>query len=1077
MYIADKNNHVIRKVDTSGIITTVAGTGDDGYSGDNGQATEARLDWPNAVAFDTSGNMYIADWQNNAIRKVGSSPLAEALGLVGLGEYYVLETDNTAHIFSSAGYHLSTVDMHTGKTLTTFNYDDDNRLTSIVDRFGNTITIDRDENGNPTAITAPFGQKTELTIDGDGNLTDILFEDGSSYGFGYTSDGLMTDMIDPRGLTSTHAFDENGRVISTTDQENGTWTFERATSDDGSALSTVTSGENNATTHLDTDVSDDSYKSVTTYPSGDTRTYVLENNNLDESVESCGVTTKTTFTIDGKSDQQIPKTITTAMPSGLTNAVTLSKTYQEDDDGLTQTATTTIDQNGATISMETNFLTGTTTVTSPESRTATSIFDIDTLLATESQISGLNAIQYNYDDYGRLTTATSGSRTFSYSYNSRGNLESAVDPIGRTTTYSYDLMDRVTHIENPDYSVIEFQYDEKGNMTVLTTPVPANNTFEYNGVNKVSRMISPLNSITAYSYDKERKLTNISLPSGKNITNTYLHGRLSQTVTDEWTTDYTYGCMDLLSSIARGSEALSYGYDGTLLTSVNQSGTLNQDISFGYNDDFRMASINYSDSTETLSYDKDGLLASSGMFTISRNAGNGLPESVSGGTLSLTRSFNDFGEVDAYDLSISGNNIYSLGLTRNDNGTITHKTETIGGDTTDIDYTYDDRGQLLTVTTDNTLVEEYRYDTNGNRTYEMNSLRGIEGRTLSYSVEDHILTAGTVQYTFDADDRLATKSEGADTTSYTYSSTGELMQVSLASGTAVTYTNDSLGRRIAKSVNGIVKEKYLWSGLTTLLAVYDGSGNLYQRFIYADGRMPYAMEMGGSTYYLSYNQIGSLRLVTNSTGNTVKRIDYDTFGNVINDSDESFTVPFGFAGGLHDRDTALVRFGYRDYMPEIGKWTAKDPISFAGGDTNLYGYVQNDPINFVDPEGLWSVTIDGYYVKGGGVVFGRDPNGTFFMSLRAGYGIGGGIGYDPNGTSPDPCNSDSNISSLGVFAEGNLSVGPVYGGGNINGGITFKESGEITPYANESLPYGITPKFKPLIRGSLSAGIEYTHYF
>jgi RHS repeat-associated protein len=80
----------------------------------------------------------------------------------------------------------------------------------------------------------------------------------------------------------------------------------------------------------------------------------------------------------------------------------------------------------------------------------------------------------------------------------------------------------------------------------------------------------------------------------------------------------------------------------------------------------------------------------------------------------------------------------------------------------------------------------------------------------------------------------------------------------------------------------------------------------------------------------------------------------DSFGNIISDSNPTFAVPFGFAGGLHDPDTKLVRFGYRDYMPEIGKWTAKDPILFAGGDSNLYGYVQNDPVNLTDPEGLAS---------------------------------------------------------------------------------------------------------------------------
>jgi len=56
-------------------------------------------------------------------------------------------------------------------------------------------------------------------------------------------------------------------------------------------------------------------------------------------------------------------------------------------------------------------------------------------------------------------------------------------------------------------------------------------------------------------------------------------------------------------------------------------------------------------------------------------------------------------------------------------------------------------------------------------------------------------------------------------------------------------------------------------------------------------------------------------------------------------------------GGLHDPATQLVRFGARDYDPETGRWTSKDPILFESGDTNLYGYVLQDPINFVDPSG------------------------------------------------------------------------------------------------------------------------------
>ncbi|MDR2033224.1 MAG: RHS repeat-associated core domain-containing protein, partial [Helicobacteraceae bacterium] len=63
----------------------------------------------------------------------------------------------------------------------------------------------------------------------------------------------------------------------------------------------------------------------------------------------------------------------------------------------------------------------------------------------------------------------------------------------------------------------------------------------------------------------------------------------------------------------------------------------------------------------------------------------------------------------------------------------------------------------------------------------------------------------------------------------------------------------------------------------------------------------------------------------------------------------------GFAGGLYDKDTNLIRFGYRDYDPFTGRWTAKDPIDFNGGSSNLYGYVGNDPINYVDPTGEFSI--------------------------------------------------------------------------------------------------------------------------
>ncbi len=70
IYIADTDNHVVRRVDASGTITTIAGTGDRGYSGDGGPATEAALSEPRAVAVDSVGNVYIADSANGIVRRV-----------------------------------------------------------------------------------------------------------------------------------------------------------------------------------------------------------------------------------------------------------------------------------------------------------------------------------------------------------------------------------------------------------------------------------------------------------------------------------------------------------------------------------------------------------------------------------------------------------------------------------------------------------------------------------------------------------------------------------------------------------------------------------------------------------------------------------------------------------------------------------------------------------------------------------------------------------------------------------------------------------------------------------------------
>jgi len=902
LYIVDKGNDRVRKVNPSGIITTVAGQGALGYSSDGVPIDQVQFMQPYDVAVDDSGKLYAVYTSNHSVAKIG--PLVPYVYLKKIEGKVFTEVNGLGHLVNPriAG-HLKTVDLDTGALIYEFTYDEYKNLISITDRFGNQTTIGRDGNHVPTSITSPDGLTTQLTIDADNHLTLITYPDCGFYSFEYTPDGLMTAKIEPEGNRFDHTFNAIGKLTDATDEEGGHWQFNRTAYANGDIPSEVLTGEGNLTSYLDHTDFTGVYTSTITDSTGAVTEYVESKLTVNKSLP-CGMELKFKYDIDPEYKFKYIKKVTESTPSILEKITINDKTYQDTDaDDIPDLITKTVAVNNKTTTFMNNIPQSRKTITSPEGRTVTMLYDPSTLLTESMNIPGLFDTTYGYDARGRLTSVATNTRGTDLAYNAQGFLESVTDPENHTTTYSYDAVGRVTGINRPDTTSIGFAYDNNGNMTVLTNPSVINHDFGYNNVNLNSSYTTPISGNYSYVYDKDRRLKQTNFPSGNQIYNIYDTTRLSQIQTPEGNIDFTYLCGTKVGSITKGTESIIYGYDGKLVTSETLNGTLNQVLGFTYNDDFNPTSLTYAGVTESYAYDNDGLLTGAGSFAISRNAGNGLPETVAGGTLSLSRSFNGYGEVTSEDYTVSGLGLNAWNLTRNNNGRITNKSETVGGTSSDYIYTYDSIGRLLTVTKDSTLVEEYQYDVNGTRIYEMNSLRGIAGRNFSYDNEDHLLTAGSVIYSYNLDGFLTAKTDGSDVTTYDYSSRGELLSATLSDGRIIEYIHDPLGRRIAKKVNGTITEKYLWQGLTRLLAVYDGSDNLSMRFEHADGRMPVAMTKNGSTYYLTYDQVGSLRVVADASGNVVKRINYDSFGNIIDDSNPSFEVPFGFAGGLHDQDT------------------------------------------------------------------------------------------------------------------------------------------------------------------------------
>ncbi len=258
-------------------------------------------------------------------------------------------------------------------------------------------------------------------------------------------------------------------------------------------------------------------------------------------------------------------------------------------------------------------------------------------------------------------------------------------------------------------------------------------------------------------------------------------------------------------------------------------------------------------------------------------------------------------------------------------------------------------GRLVSVTRNGAAFESYTYDSNDNRLTKTTT-----AGTTTYGTDDQdrLLSAvgpdGAQSWLYDANGDLLQRNDSSGQTTLDYDTTGQLLSVTRPNGDMVSYELDAGNKRAVKRVNGVVQRKWLYVGGLLPVAEYDANDNLVAVF---NGGYNGYMVKNGATYQLLRDHLGSVRLVVDAgSGTVLQRLSYGPWGEVLEDTNPGFQ-PFGYAGGLYDPDTGLVRFGVRDYDSTVGRWTCKDPIGLSSG-INVYVYSYNDPINVVDPIGL-----------------------------------------------------------------------------------------------------------------------------
>ena len=865
--------------------------------------------------------------------------------------------------FSPSGKHVETRDTRIGTLITKVTYDARfGTPARVEDANGLATVIERSTDGKPTAIVAPNGERTELVIGANGFLEAINGPGGVNHAFTYTAQGMMRTHRDPRGKTSDYDYDADGRLRSAADAGSGSKTLTFSEFDDTDTV-TVTTAEGRRWNYVTKRQDAGSVDRTVTNPLGLVSRLISTPDSV-LAVAPDGTRADVSVVPDTFWKSLVPVPIKTILrlPSGKSVTVTTERlTTGTPTNPYGLSVQETVTTNGVSMTRIYDAPNRSIRTVSPLNRSISVFFDDKGRLRDISP-PGVASLLPQYDARGRIETLTQGDRVSRYVWNSYDQLESLTTATG-VTSFEYDSAGRVKTQTLPGGRVVSYTYDAGGNILSLTPAGRPAYTFTYDNVGLNNDYVAPAGTTTGYVFNRDRQLTAIQQP-GASISLAYDRGRLQTMSGSGRTLTYAYHGGGQLQSIADSSgPLLAFDFDGPLPTAMSWSGDVAGSVSWSYDDNLRVSAESVNDVPIAYSYDNDSLMTGAGSEVIRRDAVSGR---VSGTTVGKTVDsyvYNGFGEIDRYSVTQNGATIFNVVYARDKGGRIITKTETRFGFRVVNQYEYNAARRLETVKRDGTVVSVYGYDANGNRT----SYVGAETVTsTSYDAEDRLVAYGPATYTYTPWGALSTRTDTGGTTSFEYDAFGNLRVVRRPGAPVVEYVIDGANRRVAKKVDGALTQRWLYSNGVNIVAEIGPTGAV-TRFVYgARASVPDHMIRNGVIYRFIVDHLGSVRYVLDATtGSIMQSVDYDEFGRVVFDSNPGYQ-PFGFAGGLFDPDTGLVRFGARDYDASTGRWTAKDPIGFGGGSGNLYSYTFSDPVNFVDPSGLFGFGLVGTEQTDGG---------------------------------------------------------------------------------------------------------------
>lgn len=801
---------------------------------------------------------------------------------------------------------------------------------TMRDRFGNMLILSRDSNHNLTQITTPngryvqftydtgnritlardnIGRTVSYTYDASGRLWKVTDVNGGVTEFTYDTSNRMTKVKDPKLITYlTNTYDTNGRVTKQTLADSTFYQF------------AYTIGANGKVSQADV-----------TDPRGNVRRVIFN---------SLGFRTNEIFAV-GKPEQQ---TITYTRIAGTNQISSVT-------DQLNRRTDYTYDSMGNVTSVTS--LAGT-------SEAVTTSFTYEPVYNQVTSVTDpLNhTVSFGHDAQGNITSVTDPlNHQATLTYNSAGQVLSITDPLQHTTQFGYDSGYLSTITDAIGHTVTRF-VDDAGRILSLSNSLGQLTRYEYDAQNQLKKVIDPLGGTTSLAYDANGNL--LTVTDAKNNVTTYTYNNMDRLISRKdpllRTQSYEYDANGNLTKLTdRRGKVTTYTYDNLDRLSFAGFGTVKQGgtttytstITYTYDAGDRLTrTVDSLGGTINLAHDNlDRLTSEStpqGTVTYTYDAAGRRTTMTVAGQPSI-----NYGYDNANRLTSITQGSTAVGLAFDDANRLTSLTLPNG---VHMDYGYDQASQVTSILyKQGTAVLgdlTYGYDAAGRRS----SVGGSFARmglpqpltSSTHNANNQLTQRGTTNLTYDLNGNLT----GDGVKTYTWNDRNQLASMA-GPGLSASFTYDSFGRRIGKTINGSTTE-FVYDGYNAVQEKTGGTpsanmltGDLDQVFTRSDS--------SGTKHFLT-DAIGSTLGLTDAAGNQSVQYTYDPFGNTTSTGGTSSNSS-QYTGREND-STGLYYYRARYYSATLQRFISEDPAGFAAGDLNLYAYVANNPIDWRDPLGL-----------------------------------------------------------------------------------------------------------------------------